>query len=440
MKVAIVTSFPRDPDRPHGGVEAVSVNLVRALARRPDLEVEVVTTDPTIHSAEVYSLPAGEPDPLPGASCGRGQPSSVGALRFRTSSLSSFTVHRLPAPRSSLLRYAVSRGRCQVQDYLLRLKPDVSHAHDFYGLMTQGLAMPRAFTIHGFIHEDTRYGKGSVAWLRGWLWRVFETAAWREQPHVIAISPYVRERLRGIARGVVHDIENPIAAACFDVKRNPQSHMIFCAAVVSRRKNTLGLLKAVYHLRRQNLSVELRLAGGASEPAYEQQARDYVSTHGLGSCVSFLGKLSADQVRAELARAGVFALVSFEEGAPMGIAEAMAAGVPVVASNRCGMPYMVRDGEAGFLVDPNNPLEIARRLQQLLDYPELRQGMGQAAHAFAREHFHPDRVAKRTLQVYRAAVGRVAESFCGPPDQRVQPSPTAVTPPAPAAGQSHAAR
>jgi glycosyltransferase involved in cell wall biosynthesis len=88
----------------------------------------------------------------------------------------------------------------------------------------------------------------------------------------------------------------------------------------------------------------------------------------------------------------------------MGIEEAMAAGVPVVTSNRCGMPYMVRDGESGFLVDPNNLDDIAQRLRQLLANDELRRSMGAKGREIALDRFHPAKVAARTREVYLRAI------------------------------------
>ena len=93
----------------------------------------------------------------------------------------------------------------------------------------------------------------------------------------------------------------------------------------------------------------------------------------------------------------------------MGIEEAMAAGVPVVTSNRCGMPYMVRDGETGYLVDPHDPADIARRLEALLTDDALRSSMGKQATAIALDRFHPDRVARRTVEVYKTAIAMHAE-------------------------------
>lgn len=373
MKVAVVTSFPADPAAPHGGVEAVSVNLVRALARLSDLEIHVVTVARDgVMTAESHWHGA--------------------------------RIHRLPWAGGTVLRNAIGPGRRQLQEHLRRLQPDVIHAHDTYGLMVKGLPLPRVFTIHGFIHADTRVAGARFAWLRSQIWRRIEAAGWADQPHIISISPYVRERLTGIVTGVIHDIDNPIAEECFSIKRDELPGTLFSAGLLCRRKNTLGLLEALRRLVARGIDARLRLAGKASEPDYERRIRAFIRSHQLESRVDLLGSISAERVRAELSRASAFALVSFEEGSPMGIEEAMAAGVPVVTSNRCGMPYLVRDGESGFLVDPHDPDDIAWRLSQLLQDGALRAQMGAKGREIALDRFHPDVVAARTHEVYRRAL------------------------------------
>lgn len=373
MKVAVATAFPQNPAAPHGGVEAVSVNLVKALAGLGGLEVHVVTTDRACRDASV-------------------------------SVWEGATIHRLPWAGGKTLTHAIGPGRRQMEEYIARLKPDVVHAHDTYGLMVLHVPVPRVFTIHGFIHEDTRIADGRLAWLRWRLWRRVETAGWAGQPHIISISPYVRERLRGIATGVIHDIDNPVGEEFFRIARDEQRGLIFCAATICSRKNTLGLLEAFARLLESGVEAELHLAGKADDRAYEGHVRRFIDERGLRERVTILRGIPADCVRKELARASVFALVSLEEGAPMGVAEAMAAGVPVVTSNRCGMPYMVRDGESGFLIDPLNPDDIAARLKRLFDDDGLRTAMGTKSRQVAEDRFHPDRVAKRTHDVYQHAI------------------------------------
>ncbi len=375
LKVAVVTSFPRDPGRPMGGVEAVSVNLVRALGEIPEFDVHVVTTDHAGVFAEEHVW--------------------LGT-----------TVHRLPHSGKSVLLDATGPGRRAVQKFLLELKPDVVHAHDVYGLMVRDLPIPRVFTIHGFIHSDTRLSGKRIALLRSWLWQRVEMAGWAEQPHIVSISPYVRERLTDIARGVIHDIDNPIAPECFEVKRREVHGTIFSAASLCRRKNPLALVEALARLRARGIDAQLRLAGPTSEKDYVLLLRQRIAELKLDDRVTLLGSIGSEQVRAELATASVFALVSLEEGSPMGIEEAMAAGVPVVTSNRCGMPYMVRDGESGYLVNPRDTEEIANRLERLLSEPRLRAAMSETSRRIAHDRFHPVVVAKRTREVYLQVLGR----------------------------------
>lgn len=369
MRVAIATAFPRDPHAPRGGVEAVSVNLVEALLAFDDLDIHVITADP---SAAV--------------------PSEYAWKRA--------TIHRLPQSGRRVLLDAVGPGRRQMHAFVARLAPDVVHAHDVYGLMVKGLAIPRVLTIHGFIHGDTRVSGERLAWLRSRIWSRIELAVWADQPHLISISPYVRERLTGIATGVIHDIENPIAPRFFSVRRAEGPPVIFSAALICRRKNTLGLVEAFARVVRGGSAARLRLAGSVSDAAYERAVRSRVAQLDLGSRVDWLGSLNAEAVERELSTASVFALVSRKENSPLGIEEAMAAGVPVVTSNRCGMPYMVRHGETGFLVEPENPDDIARRLSELLVDAPRRLVMAEKAREIARARFHPAAVAARTRDVY----------------------------------------
>lgn len=374
MKIAVITAFPHDPGSPAGGVEAVSVNLVRALANVPGADLHVVTTD-------------------------RGS-SEVKVGRWQGA-----TIHRLPA-RGPLLTYAIGPGRRQLHRFLRELRPDVVHAHDTFGIMVKGLRIPRVFTVHGFIHEDTLSIGGARARLRAKIWKFVELSSWADHPHIIAITPFVRQRLRGIARGTIHDIDNPVSKEFFDIETPCDQAVIFSAAAIRKLKNTLGLVKAFSLIARMAPQATLRLAGPTTEPEYAAQVRDFIVTAGLSRQVSLLGSLSADQVRSELARAGVVALLSFHENAPMCVAEAMAAGRPVVTSNRCGMPYMIDEGQSGYLVDPNDQSAAAQRLQMLLLDPVLRERMARNARESALARFHPVAVAEKTMAVYSRAISQ----------------------------------
>ena len=374
MKVAVATHFPKNPGVPRGGVEAVNVNLVKGLAQLPDMEIHVVTLDPTLDTDLVAQW--GE-----------------------------ITVHRLATVQGSVLLNACGAWRHKLQNYLIGMRPDIVHAHDTYGIMTKGLELPKVFTIHGFIHGDILLSKEKIAWLRSKIWRIIETRAWADQAHIISISPYVRERLSGIAKGGIHDIDNPVAEECFRIHRAEQTGTIFSAAVISPRKNTLTLVKAFARIANEFPRASLRLAGTVVNAEYYRLVEEYIQRKNLTGRVHFLGNVAASQILDELAAASIFALVSLEENSPMGIEEAMAAGIPVVTSNRCGMPYMVQHGVSGHLVDPQQPGNIAERLRQLLADDTLRDSMGSVGREIALRRFHPAIVAEKTRRVYLEALG-----------------------------------
>lgn len=374
MKVAIATDFPIDPRSPKGGVQAVSVNLADGLLRLDGIELHVVTI---------------------GA---KGEAAS-------TTSWQGATIHRLARPGGSMLKIATGPGRRLISDFLTELNPDVVHAHDTFGLMVKGLAIPRVFTIHGFIYGDTALSGRKLSWLRAQVWRIVETSGWKNQPHIISISPYVRERLSGIVSSVIHDIDNPISQEHFEILKDEVKGNIFSAAAICPRKNTLALVEAFAKLVMEHgVDARLRLAGHITHEGYGVALRERISQLGLKDRVTLLGRIGSDAVGKELAAASVFALVSLEENSPMGIEEAMAVGVPVVTSNRCGMPYMVRHGETGYLVDPMNSAQIARRLKALIMNDHLRERLGEESRSVATSRFHPACVARRTRDVYVEAI------------------------------------
>lgn len=88
----------------------------------------------------------------------------------------------------------------------------------------------------------------------------------------------------------------------------------------------------------------------------------------------------------------------------MVIAEAMAAGVPVVASRVGGIPWMVEDGKTGYLFDPHRLDEMVDRLERLLMDGNWCRQMGQNARQVAEGRFRAEVVAQKTLKVYETAL------------------------------------
>lgn len=123
---------------------------------------------------------------------------------------------------------------------------------------------------------------------------------------------------------------------------------------------------------------------------------------GLTASVRLVGE--RDDVPELLSSSSVFVLSSSSEALPVSVLEAMAAGLPVVATRVGGVPELVVDGETGFLVPPSDAAALAAALQRLLDDPELRARLGAAGRARAEEHFALDSFVEGHLDLYRRAL------------------------------------
>jgi glycosyltransferase involved in cell wall biosynthesis len=146
-------------------------------------------------------------------------------------------------------------------------------------------------------------------------------------------------------------------------------------------------------------SARLRIAGDG--PDRTSLAAE-IAGLGLDGSVELLGTRS--DVDELLAGADLFVLSSESEGLPMSVLEAMAAGLPVVASAVGGVPELVRDGETGTLVPPHDSAALAGAIRRLVADPALRDRLGEAGRVRAAREFSLTRFHHAHLEIYRAAL------------------------------------
>ena len=178
---------------------------------------------------------------------------------------------------------------------------------------------------------------------------------------------------------------------------NPRP-IILCVARLEPVKNQEMLFRALEILR-ATVDAEVWLVGdGPCQARYEADLRQ----RGLTDRVRFLGYRY--DIPELTAAADVCVLTSIKEGIPRSLVQAMAVGVPVVATNVKGTREAVVDGESGFLVPLDDAAALAARLGQLLASAELRREMGGRASTWAREQFDEEQITKRLVDIYRRAL------------------------------------
>jgi glycosyltransferase involved in cell wall biosynthesis len=146
-------------------------------------------------------------------------------------------------------------------------------------------------------------------------------------------------------------------------------------ALFRQRKGTEVLIDALAILREQELPARLRCVGGYETAEYERELKQRVAQYSLEPFVDWTG--FTREVNAELNRMDLFALPSlFGEGLPMVVLEAMATGVPVVATDVEGVPEAIRDGIDGVIARPKDADDLAQQIARVmrgeLDWQRLR--------------------------------------------------------------------
>jgi glycosyltransferase involved in cell wall biosynthesis len=224
---------------------------------------------------------------------------------------------------------------------------------------------------------------------------------------VISISKYDHGELGEMIRGTSMSIANPTGAEFFSLAPSgPTEPRLLFAGVLTPRKNALGLLHAFARAQRVMPTARLVMVGPQPNLDLAQRFRDAVTALGVDRNVEIVGIVDNDRLQREIAAARAVVLFSREETAPTIIAQAMAAGKPVVATRVGGVPEMVTDGETGYLVDSEDEDALTERLLTLLRDQELCLRLGQRGHALARRRYDPSAVALQTVEAYRTALDR----------------------------------
>ena len=146
--------------------------------------------------------------------------------------------------------------------------------------------------------------------------------------------------------------------------------------------------------------------------------RDYLSsliTPAIRDRVHFDDAVSHDELPMCYQEADVFVNASYTEGLSLSVLEAMACGVPVVATNVGGTPELIRDGTTGLLTPPGDPAAMAQAICRLLSHPSEGQSIGGAARRRVVERFSWDRVANDLLREYKRllATEKACADGCG---------------------------
>jgi glycosyltransferase involved in cell wall biosynthesis len=222
---------------------------------------------------------------------------------------------------------------------------------------------------------------------------------------VFAVSEQVRQHcieVDGIKPARIQTIYNGLDLADWKTTVKPAKHTdeILVATVgnIRRVKGHDVFIKAAASVAAQFPNVHFSIAGEVLEPDYFAELQGMVNDLKLTGRFHFAGGVT--DLKDHLAEADVFVLPSRSEGFSNAIIEAMAASLPVVATNVGGNAEAVLDGVTGFIVPPQDSDVLATAIGRLLSDPARARQMGEAGKILAAEKFTTEAMMSQITSVY----------------------------------------
>ena len=256
--------------------------------------------------------------------------------------------------------------------------------------LAQWRGVPTVVHLHGaefHLFYENECSPGQQAVVR----EVFEQAS-----AVIALSGSWKSWIeRSFPAAKVSVIPNPIAIPAPTDWSQRLPGVVLSLGRIGERKGSYDLLTALAATPpAQRWS--LRLGGDGELEQFKAKAQ----AQGLADQVQLLGWVRGDDKARQLREAWIYTLPSYNEGLPMSVLEAMAAGLPIVSTPIGGIPDAVTDGVEGFLVTPGDTAALGDRLGRLCADPELARRMGAAARARAIHSFSIEAIGPQLEAVY----------------------------------------
>ncbi len=380
MNIVQVGSYPLSADYIHGGVESSVYGLTHALVRAG-------------HMVDVFDFPR---------IGGKDTSERAGLL----------TIHRY-ANNGKHNEDAMLRGIEIFRD-IVALHPDAVHVHgtgELSGAIysaAQNHGMPIVLTVHGLLHEEKKQTLRRKPSLKHLYQYIVQTRAELEvlnsAQRIIVDTPYVEQMLtkyhqKGKIAQMpeIHVIPQGINAAYYNLYCNPDSKTILSVGSISPRKGHLHTIDMFNILRGWGTEAKLRIIGSLADSKYHTLLQKKIDASSYKADITLQTNVTQQELFAAFKDATLFVLHSQEESQGIVFAEAMAAGLPVVATNVGGVPNVVDSGQSGYLCDFGDTHSMAEMAERLLTDRQLYNNFSQHAKNVAAKYNWDEIVEKISL-------------------------------------------
>ena len=378
QNIIIIGAFPEDISLIKGGVQASVYGLAVSLRQRNDIE-----------NIEVISLPGKASDK-------KSQEKTIADIKvnyLETRFFLALGILHLPRILSLITKY----------------KSPIIHIHGtgFLQLALLGVLLLQkakiVWTLHGITAKETvqiyRKNPTFTNITRHIFYKYIERFSIFIAGNIIVDTIYVAEEIN--AKKPLHVIPQGIFLQEFSEIQNLQRQLplILSLGVISPRKGHHLTLQAFVKVRRQNPNARLIIAGALANQEYFAQLQDLAKQLNLGDAVEFRVNASRSEIIKLLGEAKIFALMSEEESQGIALCEAMAAGLPIVASNVGGIKSVVSQNKNGLLVNYPDIDKFAESINLLLSDNGLYERFAQEAKSSSKR-FDWQNMCEQIIAIY----------------------------------------
>jgi colanic acid/amylovoran biosynthesis glycosyltransferase len=230
---------------------------------------------------------------------------------------------------------------------------------------------------------------------------------------VATVSEYnirhFREHYPEAVAGKLHLVRCGVDPGDFPARPKPRNEnpIVLGIGRLVELKGFHTLIEAAAILRARGIPVDVFIAGEGPE---RERLQRMICQLGLEDHVHLLGRVLQNDLRVYFQRADAFALPScvreYQDNIPVVLIEAMAMEIPVVSTKISAIPELVRDGETGLLVEPENPTALADALEKLFSDGALAAALGRDARRLVVEEFNVHVSAAELKRLFEEAAGK----------------------------------
>ena len=297
--------------------------------------------------------------------------------------------------------YSFSR---QAKKIINEISPDILHVHGTeagYYLPTVNSHTPCIISIQGIITEYIKF----EPYISGYLQILYEKFAVRKAKYFGCRtnfdSGFVKKYNK---KSVIFDLPEAMNTVFFEQEWKPQPglSLLFVGSII-KRKGIEDLIKALAKLKPTFPNIILKIIGSGAK-GYINQLNSIIEELQIQSNVDWIGNKTPNEIAEELSKATLFVLPTLIDNSPNCLAEAMAVGIPCIATKVGGIPSMIEDTHDGMLFKKNDRNELVNRIKLLSIDTALQYKLSQNARSKAFERNYPTKVVKKYIEVYKSLI------------------------------------